>query len=165
MAISHYIDSIIRKDSPMEKTTNLKTLINSRVISKTGSVVGRVRSIHINPINLGLEGICVDRSLGKKDVYLGSSYIDRATNEGIILTIEPSILLVGKRVLDKNGKGIGLVKSINRKNHTNEVQSVVVSSLFKKDFVIPWNFINQTTHVLVILPSHNVKQKYFWQKS
>ncbi|MGV8142050.1 MAG: PRC-barrel domain-containing protein [Candidatus Pacearchaeota archaeon] len=165
MAVSHYIDAIIRKDSPMDKTANFKKLINSRVLSKTGSVIGRVRSAHIHPIKLNLEGVCVDRSLGKRDVYIGSSYIDKATDEGIILTIEPSILLVGKKVLDKNGKCLGIVKIVNRKNHTNEVESIVLSSTLKKDLVIPWNFINSTTHALVILSSYNVKQKYFWQKS
>ena len=158
-------DSIIGSERSMDNTLDMQKLIGSHVLSRSGTIVGRVRSIHFHPETLNLEGILVGRGIGMKKIYIGKRYIRTASHEGIILTMEPSLLIIGKKVLDKHGKVIGSVKSVHRKSQTNDVQSIVVSASFKKDLSIPWHSIKPTTHVLVVSSTYDVKQKYFWQKS
>lgn len=156
---------ITRSERSLEQTLNLHELLNIRVLTKKGLVLGKVSHIRLHPTKLSLEGIVVSRGVFKKDFYIGASYIQRLSNDSFILKIDPSILLKGRRVLAGNGKVVGRVKEVLRKEHSNEIKELIVSSTFRKDFSIREQDVKYFGESIILKSSHNVPKKYFWQKA
>ncbi len=163
MAFPKDYDSIVHGEHALDKTVDLQDVLHARVLSKSGTIIGKVVNVCLHPKTLRLEGIVVSRGLGKKKIYIGQRYINQFSGDAVILTIEPSLLLVGKRVFGKDGKIVGKVKEVIRRAQSNEVASIIVTSFFKRDTEIPWHMIKLTSHALLL--RNNVQQKYFWQKS
>lgn len=158
------IEIIIRNEEELENTLDASILIGKRVISKSGTIVGRVAQIRLHPTEFNLEGVVVSRGFGQKRVYFGGNYINRASHSGVFLTIDPSILLVGRKVLQSTGKHIGHVKSITRKANTNELNTIVVGAFLKQDMIVPANALKIVHEAIIIDSAYDAKQKYNWQK-
>ena len=155
---------IVTKEGPIESTLNLSHLINKKVISIKGFVVGKVRNVRINT-KLVVEGVVVSRGLFNKPLYIGSSYFGKLSEEAIILTIDPFILFRGMKVLTNEGEVIGKIKEITRKNNTNDMGELVVKSMFRKRFSIDSNYIKTIGSSIILKSNYNVPKKHFWQKS
>lgn len=156
---------ITQKEGPVESTLNLKKLLGIRVLSSSGSIVGRVLQIRINPISMRLEGIMISRGIFKKRLYIGESYIKLLSNESFILNTDPYILLKGRKVLDADGKVIGRVKDIIRKEHTNEISGIIIRSFLRKDIPMDFSGIKKFGDSIILQQGSNVKKEYFWKKS
>lgn len=159
------VEIVIRNEKALEETLDVATLINKHVISKSGTVVGHVTQLRLHPTELNLEGIVVSRGWGKKKVYFGKNYISRASHSGVFLTIDPSLLLVGRKVLQSTGKHIGVVKSITRKANTNELSAIIIGAFLKQDMTVPADALKIAHEAIIIDSSYDAKQKYNWQKS
>jgi len=156
---------IIRNNSPLDKTINFEKVIGKAVLSKGGRIIGRVAEVRINPQNLELEGILIKRDIFRKPLYIGKSYFAHLSHDALILNMEVSLLIKGRSVITSDGKVIGRVKEITRKGETNNLQEIIVRSLFSRRFVIPASAIKYIGRSIILRAKYNAKKKYIWQKS
>ncbi|PIN88680.1 hypothetical protein COU61_03925 [Candidatus Pacearchaeota archaeon CG10_big_fil_rev_8_21_14_0_10_35_13] len=157
--------SILKAERSLKKTINLKKLIGKRVLSKGGTIIGKILEIRISPINLNLEGILVRGSIIKKSMYIGRSYFSRLSDEAVILNIEVFILIKNKQVIDSKGRVIGRVKEVVMKGTRNNFKGVYVRSLFSRKFFIPESEIEYVTKSVVLKTKYHATKKYFWQSN
>jgi len=122
------MEQIKHKTLPFEKTLNMQLLIGLKVLSKDGSKLGKVKSIHLHPEDLTVEGMIVDPGWFEADHYVGGSYIEKISDEAIILSMIPVTEYIGLIVHDSDGKEIGKIVSVNRTNKTNKLLSIKVDS-------------------------------------
>ena len=156
---------VTRHESALDDTLDLRGSLNVRVLSSKGLIVGKVSQIRIHPTKMFVEGILIHRGAFKKPIYLGASYIKRISNESIILNIELAVLLNGKRVIDSNGKKLGKIKEVIRKEHSNNIEELIVGAPFRKNFMIDMSKVKSLGESIILKPGYNVQRKYIWQKS
>ena len=153
---------VIKKEAHLDKTVNIKKLVGKRVISKGGTVIGYVSEIRVNSNNLQLEGVVVDRNF-ENPIYIGKSYFSKLSQNSVILNVELSILVNGKKVVTLDGKVLGRVKKVNRRGNTNEIESLVVSSFWRK-YLIPSSEIKQIMASVQIKHKHDATKIYLWKR-
>lgn len=95
-----------------------------KVVDREGIQYGKLKHIHINPKTLEVSGITVHEGF-HKDYYLSRDYIDRFTEESVLLGTPP--LRKDAIVVDIDGHKIGKIKKLNRNQGTNELESIEVS--------------------------------------
>ena len=154
---------VIKNDEKLENTINIIMLIGKNVLSKGGTIIGRVSQIRINKENSELEGIVISRGILNKPIYVGKSYLQTISKKAIILSVELSLLLKGKKVITIDGKNIGKITTINRKGNSNEIESIIVNSLWKK-FLIPKNQIKIMGNSVILEHKYDDSKKYLWKK-
>lgn len=127
MGISRSID--------LERPQGVKTqeIIGKKVLASDGSQIGVVDRVLMDPQMLDVRYIGVKKGLFSVDYYISRGYIDRLTEEGAILNIVPVEEFKGKKVFDKNGFEIGLVKDVNRISPGNEMMSIIVDQGIGQD--------------------------------
>lgn len=152
-------------DASIDETSNLKRLLGARVLSVNGIVVGRVREVRIDPGKLSLEGIFVSRGIFQPALYIGASYFERASNDAVILNIDPFVLLKGKGVVSSDGKRIGRIKDLIRDDFSNNVKEIIVGKLFGKDFKIPYENVKLTGKSTILKINYDATKKYLKQGS
>jgi|SRR3989344_1455130 len=155
---------ITKKEKALEETLDLKKLVHARVLSSKGQVIGKVKELRINQKTLSIEGIVVSRGFMKKPLYIGSSYFEDLSDESLILKIEPSVLLIGKKVLSSEGKVIGEVKDIERQGHTNEILDLIIKKPLRKSFIIKKSYVKYLGDSIILNSNYNGKKKHFWKK-
>ena len=128
---------IIKRNLSYEKTVDIQKIKGAKVLSKGGKVIGRVAEIRINPHTTQPQGVLVKRGLGEIPLYIGRSYFAHLSYESIILNMEPSILIKGKRVITTQGKILGTVREVIRKEKTNDVTGIIVKSPLTRKALIP----------------------------
>ena len=95
-----------------------------KVIDREGIEYGKVKHIHINSDTLEVVGITVHKGL-HKDHFLSRDYIDRFTEESVLLSSAP--IRVDSQVVDIDGRKIGKIKRLHMNAETNELESIEVS--------------------------------------
>ena len=90
-----------------------------KVVDREGIEYGQVKHIHINPKTLSVSGVTIHRGF-HKDYYLTSDYIDKFTEETLLLSRPP--IRADVHVVDIDGHKIGKVKRLVKNNETNELQ-------------------------------------------
>lgn len=95
-----------------------------KVIDREGIEYGKVRHIHINSDTLEVVGITVHKGL-HKDHFLSRDYIDRFTDESVLLSSAP--IRIDSQVVDIDGRKIGKIKRLHMNTDTNELESIEVS--------------------------------------
>ncbi len=95
-----------------------------KVIDREGIEYGKVKHIHINSDTLEVVGITVHKGL-HKDHFLSRDYIDRFTEESVLLSSAP--IRVDSQVVDIDGRKIGKIKRLHMGTETNELESIEVS--------------------------------------
>lgn len=154
--------NVTRKEVEVEKTVNVKKLIGKRVLSDGGAIVGSVSEIRLNPNGFDLEGIVVHTSVGA--LYVGKSYFSTISDYSVILNTELSLLVKGRKVLTIDGKTLGSVIEVNRKGNTNEIESLLVGSFWKK-YLIPVSVVKQIASSVLIKAKYNDTKEYLWKRS
>ena len=130
-----------------DKTVDLNKIIGARVLTKNGFVVGKVKGVRIEKKSMNFEGIVVG---GSKKAFFGVDYIEKLSENAIILNINPSYLMKGERVIDTYGKVIGKVKEVKREAETNTIINILVKPSFKKAFIVPKSRIKNIGNSVVI---------------
>jgi sporulation protein YlmC with PRC-barrel domain len=95
-----------------------------KVIDREGIEYGKVKHIHINSDTLEVVGITVHKGL-HKDHFLSRDYIDRFTEESVLLSSAP--IRIDSQVVDIDGRKIGKIKRLHMNAETNELESIEVS--------------------------------------
>ncbi|TLY04786.1 MAG: hypothetical protein E6K87_02575 [Thaumarchaeota archaeon] len=95
-----------------------------KVIDREGIEYGKVRHIHINSDTLEVVGITVHEGLNK-EYFLSRDYVDRFTEESVLLSSAP--MRTDIPVVDIDGRKIGKVKRLNISKDTDELESIEVS--------------------------------------
>lgn len=110
---------------------NLTSVLHKKVIAENGEILGKVKDVAFD----------MNKVIGiytTKGYLIEKTYIKQLLNDSIILKINPVISLVGKIVFDKDGKKIGKVKKVVRKDNSNDFTELIVKgSIFRKSLHIP----------------------------
>lgn len=107
-----------------QKQIKADEFTGKKVIDREGIVYGKVKHVHINSDTLEVVGITVHKGL-HKDHYLSRDYIDRFTDESVLLSSAP--IRIDSQVVDIDGHKIGKIKRLHMSTDTNELESVEVS--------------------------------------
>ncbi len=121
---------------PISATIPDTAVLGRKVLAKNGEKIGDVAGLYIDPKNLTIEGIRVDKGVFKFDHYIGNNFIETISDEGVILNITPLDEFVGKKVVDSAGKELGKVKQIKRIGPTNEPLSFVIGRGIGRDDLV-----------------------------
>ena len=152
----------VSRKKVINPTINIMNLVGKKVISKGGSIVGPICEVRVNKHNLELEGIVVNRR-SQNSIYIGKSYFSNLSDSALILNTELSILIKGKKVLTLDGKVLGKVRNVKRKKFTNEIESLFVTSLWRKYLILP-NKIKQIKSSVLVRYKYNDSKKHLWKR-
>ena len=100
------------------------TFTGKKVIDREGIEYGKVKHIHINQDTLVVSGVTIHQGFNK-DYYLSEDYIDKFSDEKLLLSRPP--VRSGVPVVDINCHKIGKVKRLHRHPDTNELESIEVT--------------------------------------
>lgn len=95
-----------------------------KVIDREGIEYGKVKHIHINSDTLEVVGITVHEGI-HKDYFLSRDYVDRFTEESVLLASAP--IRTDVAVVDIDGRKIGKIKRLHMSKDTNELESIEVT--------------------------------------
>lgn len=116
--------SIKLEDIP-ENVTTADTFTGKKVVDREGIQYGKVKHIHINQETLTVAGVTIHQGFNK-DYYLSEDYVDKFTQETLLLSRPP--VRTDIAVVDIDGHKIGKVKKLHKNPDTNELESIEVSS-------------------------------------
>jgi len=135
------MENIKHNTLPFRDTTDVNDVVGRKVLTKSGKKIGKVKSVHVHPKNLTMEGIVIDPGFFDAYQFIGASYIGSITDEGIVLNINPVTEYVGLKVFDFTGKEIGKVKEVYRSKQSNTLLSLLVERSGKEDLIIRADYI------------------------
>ncbi|MGI0086492.1 MAG: PRC-barrel domain-containing protein [Nitrosotalea sp.] len=95
-----------------------------KVIDREGIEYGKVKHVHINSDTLEVVGVTVHEGI-HKDYFLSRDYVDRFTEESVLLSSAP--IRTDITVVDIDGKKVGKVKRLHMNKDTNELESIEVT--------------------------------------
>ena len=95
-----------------------------KVIDREGIDYGKVKHIHINQDTLAVSGVTIHKGF-RKDYFLSDDYIDKFSEETLLLSRPP--VRTGIPVIDLDRHKIGKVKRLHRNPDTDELESIEVS--------------------------------------
>ena len=159
------MEEVIEKNKQFAETINLRKIIGAKVLTEGGLSICRILQVRIDTDAKTLEGILIKRGLFKGTLFLGSAFFDKLSPEGIILNIEPVILLRGRKVVAYDGEVVGVVKEITRYGKTNAIKSLTVHSFSRGNFVVPSTEIKSLGKSVILKNSYNAPKKNFWRRA
>jgi len=159
------MQQVTKKEVVLQKTLNLKNIIGKDVLSKGGQFIGTVAEVRLHPRTLSLAGILISRGFFKKLIFIDKNYFSHVSQDAVILNIELSILLKGKKIVSSDGKIIGRVKEIIRKGTSNEMEGIVTKSLFSAKQTIPNSAIKSIGSSIILKSQYNARKRYFWHRN
>ena len=120
----------------MDEAVHSSKTVGRRVFAKNGDDLGKVKELAINPEKMRIEGVWVSPCFTCVDEYIGREYVDKITEEGVMLKIDPLTEVIGEKVFDSQGKKIGKVSALTREKKTNSIISLEVDRGIGKDRLI-----------------------------
>ena len=106
------------------KFATADTFTGKRVVDREGTQFGKVKHIHINQDTLTVSGVTVHQGF-HKDYFLPETFIDKFTEETLLLSTPP--VRTSVPVVDIDGHNIGKVKQLHKNPDTGELESITVS--------------------------------------
>jgi sporulation protein YlmC with PRC-barrel domain len=100
------------------------TFTGKKVIDREGIEYGKVKHIHINQDTLAVNGVTIHQGF-RRDYFLSEDYIDRFSEETLLLSRPP--VRSGISVTDIDRHKIGKVKRLHKNSETNELESIEVT--------------------------------------
>ena len=114
----------VKLENMPENTATADDFVGKKVIDREGIEYGKVKHIHINQHTLIVSGVTIHQGFNK-DYFLSNDYIDKFTEETLLLSRPP--IRSGIPVVDIDSHKIGKVKRLHRNSDTNELESVEIS--------------------------------------
>ncbi len=111
-------------DGMPSNITTADTFSGKKVVDREGIRYGKVKHIHINQDSLQVTGVTIHQGF-RRDFYLPEEYIDKFTEETLLLSTPP--VRVGVPVVDIDGHKIGKVKRLHRNPDTHELESLEIA--------------------------------------
>lgn len=115
----------IKLEGMPENVTTADTFTGKKVVDREGIQYGKVKHIHINQETLTVAGVTIHQGFNK-DYYLSEDYVDKFTQETLLLSRPP--IRTDIAVVDIDGHKIGKVKRLHKNPDTHELESIEVSS-------------------------------------
>jgi len=119
------IEIISQTDRNILKFESIIDYIGKKVVSKSGKTIGTIRDVLFT--EKGVKGFIIHRFFTR--FYIDNAYFNTIGKQAM-LSINPAILLAGKVVFDADGKRLGKVVNVNRKNKSNDFESITVKKRF-----------------------------------
>ncbi len=120
-------------DRNVLKFESIRDYLGKKVVSKSGKTIGSVKDVLFT--GNGIKGIIVAKGLSK--FYVDSAYLNTVSKKAM-LSINPITLLIGKEVFDIDGRMLGKVIEVIRKNNTNDFEAIIVKKrIYSKGVEIP----------------------------
>jgi len=116
--------------------TNLATadtFTGKKVIDRGGIEYGKVKHIHINQNTLAVNGVTIHQGF-RKDYFLSDDYIDKFSEETLLLSRPP--VRTGIPVTDIDRHKIGKVNRLHKNSETNELETIEVTNGFMHSKVL-----------------------------
>ncbi len=107
----------------LSKTAVADTFTGKRVVDREGIKYGKVKHIHINQDTLKVSGVTIHQGF-HRDYFLSEQYIDRFTEETLLLSTAP--VRTNIDVTDIDGHKIGKVKKLHKNPQTGDLESIEV---------------------------------------
>ena len=114
----------VKLENMPENMATADDFIGKKVIDREGIEYGKVKHIHINQHTLIVSGVTIHQGFNK-DYFLSNDYIDKFTEETLLLSRPP--IRSGIPVVDIDSHKIGKVKRLHRNSDTNELEFVEIS--------------------------------------
>ncbi len=144
------IEIISPNDRNILKFESVKDYLGKKVVSKSGETIGSVADVLFT--DNGIKGIVVSKRFSK--FYVDSSHFNAVSNKAM-LSIDPVILLIGKEVFDVDGKRLGKVSKVIRKNNINDFEAIVVKKkIYSKGIEIPKSNIDVLKKNIILNQSY-----------
>ena len=105
------------------KMTVADTFTGKRVVDREGIRYGKVKHIHINQDTLKVSGVTIHQGF-RRDYFLDDDYIDKFTEETLLLSTAPVRTCVD--VVDIDGHKIGKVKKLHKNRETSDLESIEI---------------------------------------
>ena len=121
----------------LEGTITSDDILGKNVYDIKGGLVGVAEKVFLDSKTLDFIGIAVDKGMIKKGLTIGKGYIDHIAKHAIFLKIFIALNLKGMTVFDKEGRIIGIVKSVLLHGTRNSINKIIVSpGLISKNIFI-----------------------------
>jgi len=131
------IEVISKSGNDLTKEPNITKLLGKKVLTKSGFILGNVKEVLFDQKSYSIDGIVAQKyPLFSKKIYIGKEYFQSISEKAVILSIEPAILFIGKKVVDSEGKVLGKAKEIIRQDNSNSVKEIVVKKFLRKSIRI-----------------------------
>jgi len=115
------------------KFATADTFTGKKVVDREGTLFGKVKHIHINQDTLTVSGVTVHQGF-HKDYFLPDTFIDKFTEETLLLSTSP--VRTSVPVVDIDGHKIGKIRKLHKNPDTNELESITVSDGFLKSKIV-----------------------------
>lgn len=134
MAKKKEIDVISTHVDDPVKLDGYKPWLGREVISKSGDSVGYIRDILYTDDKM--MGVMVSKGFSKS--FIDKEYFGTNNKDCLMLTIDPFSQIRGKLVFDADGRKMGKIKEVVRKDRSNSFTGILVKkSIFSKPVEIP----------------------------
>ncbi len=128
---------IVYRNKTKEETIEADNIKGQKVLDVKGNEIGKIKSLHVDPVSLSVEAITIDNGLFKGSDYVGKNYIFSLTDKAAVLSVTPITQLIGLTVYDSEGKELGRVKEVYRVHKTNSILSLIVDrGIMKSDLIV-----------------------------
>ncbi|HIH05449.1 TPA: hypothetical protein HA228_04495 [Candidatus Woesearchaeota archaeon] len=158
------IEEVRESSLPLERTFSLRSLLGARVLSKNGKVIGKVANVNIDRKTMKVQGLVIMCSPLFKRIYIDQRYFERMTPESVVLSIEPSVLLRGKKVITYDGQALGKVRDVVRVDHSNTIRALTVKPLFRGEFSIAIKDIRLIGTSVILRENYHAPASVFWKR-
>jgi len=156
------MERYIEHTSEFEHTTNAKDIVGLRVITASGRKLGTVREVRLSNTR-AFEGIVIKKgTLGRKR-YIGKTYI-KEVGKAVLLNIEPATTHEGRTVVSADGKAFGRVIKVNRVEHTNQIQSLLVRRRLHK-VTIPFGQVKLLGKSIILKTNYEQARKAYGKRA
>ncbi len=155
------MEYLVEKSQSYEQTRDAKGLLSKRVLSKSGSIVGKVREVRLDSQHRELRGVLVSRGLFRPSVYISAEYISRLTPQAVILSIEPAMLFRRRAVISSDGKKFGRVKEVLRERETNNITGFLVRRNVFWTYEVPGSEVRKANKAIMLKKSYEQAKSSF----
>lgn len=145
MGVEQWVEKI-----PLGESFSTQTMKGVSVLSSRGVYLGKVAQVRLHTRTFKCAGIVARLRGSGRLVYFGLEYLATFSPQGVILSIEPAYLLLGKRVITSDGKVLGRVKEVHRVNSTNEIKEIIVKAFFRAPRSIPFGDIRSLAQSIIL---------------
>ncbi len=124
----------VKLEGMPENSVPADTFTGKKVIDREGIQYGKVKHIHINQDTLAVSGVTIHQGF-IKDYFLSEAYIDKFSEETLLLSRPP--IRTGVPVIDIDRHKIGKIKQLHQDPDTNELESIEISDGLIHSKIIP----------------------------
>lgn len=154
------MEQYIEQGDAYGQTRRLKNILGLRVLSKSGDVLGRVVEVRMDHKRESFEGVLV-RMRNLKKVYVNKTYVQKITDEAVLLSITPAIVYKGRKVVSSDGKAFGKAIEVRREGTTNNIEAIIVQRHFVRRVAVPIKDFSKLGASLILKKTYSDAKKEY----